>query len=431
MKTSIEVINGIVTVNSDNVNYLNRTYSYSEAHALTAKELTIRLLGHGCLSTSVPSKITKAYKEAGDMLGVSVAQYIKQLRGAAERAYVTPIRSLIARFCLLKIKTSKDNRWVRDPFLVDFVSDKADIIQEYIDDGNDHLAAYGILLGDAHMAKYTLGKKLWKRICRTSKSRNDTICRIAINLPRAQTNPVVIKEKLMYLHSIRTTLLNNLGSVVLTNGYMTYNRLGIPSLIPKIVNYIGGPLKSIESDDVQSYINTINDTANMCGVFNARWSMRRIEAEHNIWTKIQMALRYPKTLFNSVNFLTSLYERKGCNAELLTSAWEVGMHGVDQDHCVGSYARACTKGEYAVYKLTDSNGNVSTLGIANPISKSYNTTQHYHAFNKLVTDNDVLELAEIIKTDVLKAMNEHPEMITKDPKSVVTPDIAPNNNIPF
>ena len=85
MKTVIGVVNGVVTVTNEEYPEINKQYDYSSAWALSAVEITRDLVGLTCLNTKDPEAIKEAYRKAGNILGVSVAQYVKQVKGAAMR----------------------------------------------------------------------------------------------------------------------------------------------------------------------------------------------------------------------------------------------------------------------------------------------------------------------------------------------------------
>jgi len=448
MQTLINVVNNAVTVTNDSNQDLNRTYTYSQASFLSAKSITTKLLGEDCLKTSDADRIQAAYTKAGDMLGVSVSEYVRQIKGAAKRIYIDPINDLVKRFCLVRVKPmDAPMKWIRDPYRVDVVNTHKATIQEYIDDGNTHLAAYGMVLGNAYEAKSILGKGLWKKVCRTSRSRNDMIwAATQQSYAVAEHNGVAqvsrLKAMLAYYHTVPTTLMNSLRADDLMHGFFVSHTHGVDNLITKIVRFLGGHLCNIKSNHVRAQLDKVNDTATMRNGFSSKWSIKRMNDEHAAGIRDQMAKDFPKDLYNSVKYLTALYDHEGCTAELITSAFEMGVHGKEQGHCIGSYARRGTIGEYVVYKLTDESGTVSTLGINNPAANSYNTPQHYLAYNQHVSDEDVIALAEIVKADTLKAMKEYPEMLTAIPRPAqaannwLQPDMAyvaipDDNDIPF
>lgn len=420
MKTIIDVVDGKVIVTNKTCPELNKKYDYSSAWHLSAVEITRDLLGHTCLNTKDPAVIKEAYRKAGNILGVSVAQYVKQVKGAANRAYINPANHLIKRFCLrhVPIGGGKHSKCVIDPTMVDLVNNNADILREYIRDGNEHLAAFGLLVGNANVAATTLGKGLWKRLCRNSKTRNDKICLAVCKCVIQEDTPDSLKAKIEHFLSTPTTLLQRLNNETLVISCSVATMWEIEALLPKIMKHLGGPMCKVKSSKVQHLLTTINDTANMRDSFNPNWSIKRMLSEHAAGVRDQIAKTYSKELFNSANFLTSRYEYKGCTAELLTSAFEVGVHGKEQSHCVGSYAEVAAAGMYAIYKIVDAEGVISTLGITNQtIGLFYCINQHLLAFNGKVVNKAALELANIVETDVAKIMKKHPEMVTATPNS--------------
>lgn len=430
MQTLINVVNNQVVVRDTNTNR-TRIYSYSAASFLSAKSVTTSLVGEGCLSTTNPERIKAAYTKAGNILGVSVASYVHQIKGAAKRAYIDPIQHLIRRFCLIRVRLLNGSmRWTRDPYKVDVVNTHAKTIQEYIDEGNTHLAAYGMLLGNTQDAKNVLGKGLWKKICQTSKTRNDLIWVIVNH--STESNTSLIKNKIKYYYEIPSTLLAKLDRDLLLRSWMISIQHGITSLIPKIVKHIDKPMCKIPPGIIEEKLDMVNDTANMRNGFNPKWSIKRMINEHAAGIRDQLAKDFPKDLYNSAKFLTALYEHEGCVAELITSSFEIGKHGQEQKHCIGSYAKRSAIGEYVVYKLTDADGIVSTLGISNPTKTGFNHTQHLLAYNRPVVNKDILDLAEIIKSYTFIVMEDFPEMITKPLQQHNSPPIHNLlNEIPF
>lgn len=436
MKTIIDVVNGRVLVKTDGNKA--REYSYSTANFLSTKNVTTSLLGPNVLNTKDPERIKAVYSKAGDMLGISVAQYVRQIKGAAKRAYIDPINDLVKRFCLVMFKPYNEApKWEIDPYRVDLLNNYKYIVQEYINDGNSHLAAYGMLVGNAKQAKCILGKGLWKKISNTSRTRNDLIWdHIFSNMLHSShgmdMHITKIKELIEYYHNIPTTLLRVLKRSNIADCFLISNAYGIDNLIMRIVKYLGEPMCKISNASITQQLDIVRDTANMREGFNNKWSITRINKEHEAAMRDHFIKTFPKDIYRSTYFLTSKYEYEGCTAEMITSSFELAMHGKDQKHCVANYASKCASGEYVVFKIVDAEGKVSTLGIANPNNKSYLNTQHYLAYNQVVENKDALELARIINTDVMKIMKDHPEMITlksTTPNYLFEPNV--DNDIPF
>jgi hypothetical protein len=429
MQTIINVVNGRVLVKTDGKEA--HEYNYSAAKYLSAKSVTVSLLGPNVLKTNNPEKIKAAYSKAGDMLGVSVAQYVRQVKGAAKRAYIDPINDLVKRFCLVRLKPySEASRWGIDPYRVDVLNEYKNVVQGYIDDGNNHLAAYGMLIGNSKEAKHTLGKGFWKKVCRTSRTRNDLIWGlihndIRSNMYGTSMNMTKLKALIMYYHNIPTTLLRLLGHDYLAKGFYVSYTYGIDNLVTRVVKHLGGPMSRINKDAVQQQMDIVNDVAGMRDGFNSKWSITRMNNEHEAAMRDHHTKLYSKDIYHSAEFLTNKYEHKGCTAEMIKSSFELAEQGQHQRHCVANYANKCAAGGYVVYRIVDGEGVISTLGITNPNTKSYRPTQHYLAHNKVVENKDALGLAEIIKTDVTKIMKDHPEI------ALVPPCQDFDDDIPF
>jgi hypothetical protein len=125
--------------------------------------------------------------------------------------------------------------------------------------------------------------------------------------------------------------------------------------------------------------DTIVDTLRMLRTlnrdYNPDWSLSRWKEEHDKASKEITAM---EDLADNVNFreeqlaipesgyhVLPLEFEAGSygKATLLTSRKALREEGSKMKHCVASYADFCKQGKYAVYSITDSDSNSSTLGL--------------------------------------------------------------------
>jgi len=419
MKYSIEVIDNQVVV-TNLATTEKRIHKFSDS-------VQTKVVAECVLSRQFPriadgNMIRKFWKDAGDALGTSVANWCKMLIGASNRAYIVPEKALVDRFSYTRYYSSTGKiKWYRQEIIVDMVNKHIQSIKQYIDDGNEHLAAYAMLTGDTKSSKSLLGKGLWKQVCNTSKSRNDLIWRCIYEVtcwqgPNYQNYSDVArttKSIITFLHSVKSTLIRRLDTSTITKAFRIYNSSGIQNLLGKIVEYLGVPMCRADVQTIDKLLDTINDTAAMRDNFNPNWSITRLVAEHAAAVRDQISRTYTATKFACANILTNIYVNNGYTAELLISPYALAIHSKEQAHCGAGYAHKITKGEYAVYMIISPDGKVSTLGISNPLCTTCGSDQHYYKFNRKVTCASTINFAEKVKESVKLIMKNNPSMIQK------------------
>lgn len=368
---------------------------------------------HNITTEKIKGVVIKAYyKEAGDELGCSCNKFASMLNGAIVRAYITPNKMFIDRFATTwRFNLEKKRREpVRNGTCVLMVNNNASLGYEYIKDNMDHLAGFGVVFGwNAAKAKSIMGKNLWRRLCHNSKSRNDMIINTA-NLLSFEGDG---HKKVHILESIPSTILGRATNVLAHLCDVEY-RLGVQNVTRKVINYFNRPLHKICGDDIIGVTNNIVDVNRMCEqsgkAFNPAWSITRMLAEHNNLIKAVVLKDASKDDFVVTKFLQNEYIDDKFKATLIKSEYDLKGLGVEQKHCVGSYAFPCNRLEYAVYTITDDTGLISTLGISAPWGKSGHT-QHYHALNKQVTDETRIAFGKLITWKVIDKFKEIPEEI--------------------
>ncbi len=400
MKTTIEVVNNEVIVTGPNG---RRVHKYK--NFINAADVTFDLTGREVRRLYKPKDIADLYNEAGDKLGMSVAMYCKMLIGAQHRAYVVPEIDIHNRFDweYSGIEYKKNGivchkmRWFRNARVINRVNSKIDIIKEYINDSNPHLAGFSLLTGNAYNSKRRIGKGLWKRFSKTSKSRNDSICKLLFAMAPSFTNVERFMHMLRTLETIKSTLLGAINKEELQAMCSQQFDLKMYDLIPKIVKHINRPMYTIAPEEIRLKVQEVVDCARMRQNFNPKWSIKRIMEEHAIGVKEAFHKKYPNVPFSSTVDLPKYFEDedKGFKATLLNTALIIAEHGEAQHHCIANYIDQVTEGTYAVYKIEDGI-KTTTLGI----SHSKFSTQHYGLCNSIVKNTDKIVFANNIIHEV-------------------------------
>ena len=429
MKTLINVVDGKVIVTDPNGN--TRIHHYT--NDITAEETASFLIGRSIRRMYKPTAIAKAYIDAGDILGVSVAAYVKMLIGAQHRAYVVPELEIHNRFDWdyrweqykpkgLDHYVTK-RRWFRNAAIIELINRGMSGIKQYITDGNTHLAGFALITGDAYFSKKRLGKGLWRTLASNSKSRNDKICKVVLALRQLCFKGGNVIGLVKMLSGVKSTMLNKLSPDMFENVYRQQQMYGINNMLNKIVGYINKPMVHIETAEIDTLISEIVDCARMRENFNPNWGIKRIKAEHLQAIRDGFKKQYPDTPLPCATSLPNYIEKDEFSAELLTSPLQIATHGKEMHHCVASYIHDVETGYYAVYKISDGKHVTTTLGIGNGMLR----TQHLGVCNSEVRDTDrvvfaksiVRKITALLQTSITIPMDNEVQMCDFQ------------NNIPF
>jgi hypothetical protein len=326
------------------------------------------------------------YKDCGDYLGVSCAVMAKLLNGAIYRNYIKGKEPLIARWAQFGKK-------MVDGGIVEMITKNYSAIKTYEADGLVNLMGVAMATGlPTDQMKKMVGPAVWKSLHANSKSRNDLIAKKALSvsyrLDPPKTGPVTaypehiiaevpperIAEMIAELNSAPTTLLMKMKREVVRNAYRVgYEWRMCNSLIPKLVKEVKGPLKNVAIKEIEDTLMHVQDTNNLAGALrmqvNKDWSLKRFRDEHSRLTRL-MNERTIKKLEQTcssgpigwLHALPKTVEKDGFKAVRLDSQKDIAVCGVEQSHCVGSYARHVANGDYVVYKIVGPTCEVSTIG---------------------------------------------------------------------
>lgn len=213
--------------------------------------------------------------------------------------------------------------------------------------------------------KKGLGKSLWKRLCSQSISANAVLAHKLVQCG-ATTELEQMKLVLNHLFVLPKTALKyaDRGLLLLLGELEGYD-----NLISRVLLEAG---TGTDVTAIRDVLFQIRDTRRMCGelgtVFNAKWSWKRIQEEHDRLSSELSRLELQK---ESQPFDAPIYTRlpnrisvpgKG-EAELLDSPAALAKEGRAMSHCISSYSTKCKGGDYLVYSLKSEEGLRSTLGI--------------------------------------------------------------------
>ncbi len=330
--------------------------------------------------------ITKAYTDAGDVFGCAVGHVTKMLNGAINRVLINPNYELIKRLGY--------HKGVFSCMLADTVIQNKDVIQQYIDDGQPHMAAYALIWGNAAECKKVCGKGLWKSLCKNSMTRNDSIAKTMWSFGNYPGKAQACK----FLQAIPSSLLK-FGEII------SYYKQGT-NLAKAIVENLDGPMYKAKPEDVMRICNMTADCARMLGTrFNKNWSFTRIVREHKQEVRRLRDLQYTDDNFPYYDLLPTTISNKdnGYTAELVRSPRQLANLGEEHRHCVGLYSNNCWNGLYVVYRIIDTEGTVSTLGFS--VGTAILPNQHYLAFNEPIANYTRKDLGNYVKSHITQEVS--------------------------
>lgn len=227
-----------------------------------------------------------------------------------------------------------------------FLHEYKDKINQCLLDNQENLVPIIINTGKTpEELKKSLGKSVWKKIANNSFSKNKLLieCYGESGLQPSRVNLAYSTLKLFY-------------------GRCEGEYVEICDRLARQARVLS---KKKEYQEIRDIVNDTIDMAEQLEVeINPNWSLNRWREEHDNFSRQLLTQEYSTEKFTKTLYPKLLPEISldGCTAKLLLSPFEVALEGQTMHHCVASYAYTCERGDYAVYHVTDSKGNVSTLG---------------------------------------------------------------------
>ena len=283
--------------------------------------------------------------------------------------------------------------------------------------------------------KKFFGKKLWKRICAQSYTRNRAMAKLCASSRFVWSHETVSdKEK----ESLKTLM--EFPSELLRRGFnspLILDKEGLTAfrLNEKPASWWNGPCPDRSSLKITTV--TIRDTVRMASQLNEDvnwdWSARKWNEKHDEFTKMIERKRYspePFEWLGKVRGKPPELCHKGFTAQFIDNAYDVRTEGIEMNHCVSGYAASCSNMRYMVYSIRDSEGKrYSTLGVninrgTGILSAKF--SQHYMNSNKIVESEEAREFAEIIVKAVQDWIKSDCETFQKDSDNIVPMEDNPH-----
>lgn len=299
-----------------------------------------------------------------------------------------------------------------------------DILEAAEQDGLLNITPILALLGcTPQEARKLVGKGLWKSLCKNSLYKNTYLYkRIAVGSWQEEYKDVL--QELRKYNAMPVAALKHSDRPPEFLLWLKRNKLisnlEKPVLLPGATDKTLYALYTI-------YRDTKNMARQMHRDFNEGWSLRRMEEEHeaciraqNAWWEQNRAFYQKYTVEPIADTLPQEYgewgwEEDGVKATLLKTRVEVSEEGSRQKHCVGSYWRLCSTGNYLVVSLVGEKEK-TTLGLT--INNGVvNIDQHYATCNQPVQSVEHKTLAQKVLVSLQKQTKKgtHDQQNTNNP----------------
>lgn len=232
------------------------------------------------------------------------------------------------------------------------------LLQRAEADGLRHLFPLIAAYGEApYELKRRFGKSVWRKLAGNTFSRNMLLA------STGTTDHVDVPSTVL-----KTVVYNGYTSVsrelcmVAINLHDTYK-----DAADWLVSHMNAPgVTIVERNTVRDTI----DIAQQLGLHvNLEWSSARWQAEHDRMTKLLNAQQYSKEPMLPEHCV----QLGDYVAVRLCSAWDIAEEGRTMGHCVASYSKAVSAGEYLVYSLRETmdGPSLATVGVERSPSAWY------------------------------------------------------------
>jgi hypothetical protein len=232
---------------------------------------------------------------------------------------------------------------------------------------------------DTQQLRKRFGKGLWKQLSHTSKTR----MRYLAPLLHKNTEFVTVRTGILKKISIWEEF------VYRNNPEFDPAKIAAAKIAPRVADF--------EHTEM-----VIRDTLRMAqrqrSEVNYDWSYRRWNEEHELLSREINKSRFPDKKFTE----DCIFTEGGYTFTLLTSQLDIATEGNTMKHCVSSYARTASNGDYAVFKVEGKER--ATLGIVIDNVNKASLQQCYGYCNTMVCDDlrSVLPLIVRMYDDTLR-----------------------------
>lgn len=362
-----------------------------------------------------------------DTYGITPSKVAKIAKGILYEQVVKP-NPHWAKLC-------RKGNWLPGASMQEFLEHN-DLYEQCAKDRTENIIPLVALFGmDAKGLRELFGKNPWKKIVKNTYSRNRLIfINIMSNAEYIDHGILSRKKRFLYWNEFPSTTLKS-RYVKSENAPWWMFEMAFKETKQPLKALLEGMYAPKGCSPTTDIVMEIKDTQRMASrleqPFDQNWSYRRIKEEHNRLTLLerdrQQILRasrdvtYAERLkinFKDLHKWLDVVRWGDCVGTPLLNMQEVIDEGSKQGHCVGSYADYCAQGGYVVYSL-EKNGVKSTLGVTfgkefrrvvnedgtatmEPLRQRYIPQQHYLAYNRPVTDSDMLECA----LEIVRELNE-------------------------
>jgi hypothetical protein len=312
------------------------------------------------------------YKKFTSQYKITPSAFMKVHNAIKTQQWIDPVRGLSKRLCF------GFNR-KPNPSLMEKLHTHLPVIKEIQTDKIDNIIPISFFLGlTPKELKSTLGKGLWKKLCRNTFTRN---LLIAKSSRLGYYNESVLE---------RIEVLNQLPSSVLKRGYKSpvqFSEAGVWLCNNNLH----------KREDIRNIQHIFDDTRNMASQVGKKftpekWSLNKLREKHEEYSQIINDRKYsPQALPSMKNITIKEDKYKGYSINLLESPLLIRNEGSEMHHCVGSYVDRVAIGDYLVYSVTKDEKKTSTLGInINKLAgkTTYSLSQQYGHCNSYVKGDE-------------------------------------------
>lgn len=202
-----------------------------------------------------------------------------------------------------------------------------------------------------------VGKGTWKRLCANTISRNKQLAEFIFNPRRGIRDNWTFKSGVAESLDIPTSLLKH-GYSTQASMFLAANMKGKWAKQKEL-----DPIEHLFTDTVRMMTRHENEVT-LARIDPTKWSLRRLEEEHEKYTRMAYKATYTTDQFNWVKDVPiGPFSFEGYDVIPLFNAFDIGLEGNMMNHCVGSYAELSKAGDYLVFSVRKNGLRHSTIGM--------------------------------------------------------------------
>lgn len=238
-------------------------------------------------------------------------------------------------------------------------------------------------------AKNRVGKGVWKRLCKNSKTRNHLIAKNHRNGGADEVKSLM-----------------GVPSTVLKKGCLRFDAktLSILSKHFKAKDIVQSKVECVRFANV--IVDTVRMSSDLDVKYNPEWSMRKWIEKHEEFSREVLSRQYPDEVydcFKDVPERLRYVHCEGITAELVQTPLRLHQEGSYMKHCAGSFNEMIGMGTYVVYHLSGDGVSSTTLSFTKLREAGWHPHQHYGACNSA---SDVTQSHLKLEREIKKLLNE-------------------------